>query len=162
MSRRLEVPDQLWKDTWLGLAERGDARREAACVWAGTRSEQVERAEAVIFLDDLPGVVGRPYQHRTSRSAVSLMLATVRRMGLRIVGDLHTHPSSWVDMSIVDRAHPIEFRVGLIAIVIPHFAALPVDIASVGVHEYAGDGEWTTLEASDVARRVVILPKDPP
>lgn len=156
MSRRLYVPEPLWRMTWSGLAARGEGLRETACVWGGTREGSTERAEAVVFLDDLPGVVGQALQHRTSRAAVNLLLADVRRMGLRIVGDVHTHPADWVDLSITDRVHPIEFRVGLIAIVIPNFACGPPDVATTGIHEYVGDGEWKWIPSDEAHRRVII------
>lgn len=155
--RCLFVPSALWSATWNGLRVRGGGRREAACVWAGTRDGGVERACEVIFLDDLPGTVGRRLQHRTSRAAVAMLLQRARELGLVIVGDVHTHPSDWVDLSDVDRAHPIEYRVGLVALVLPEFAMGTPDIGLVGVHEYSGDGHWRTFEGEQVTQRLCVV-----
>jgi len=155
--RKLLVREGLWTSTWEGLRVRGWGRREAACVWVGDREGSIERARDVIFLDDLPGTVGRPLQHRTSREAVAALLARARDLGMMIVADIHTHPSDWVDLSVVDRAHQIEYRVGLLALVLPHFATTPPTLHEVGVHEYAGDGEWATFDLPHIADRVHIV-----
>lgn len=155
-ARCLFVPRRLWSATWEGLRVRGGGRRESACVWAGTREAGVEHAREVIFLDDLPGTVGRRLQHRTSRAAVAALLQRARDLGLVIVADVHTHPSDWVELSEVDQAHPIEYRVGLVALVLPDFAVGVADIGVVGVHEYAGDGLWCTFEGEEVRQRLCV------
>jgi hypothetical protein len=134
--------------------------REAACVWAGTRDGNVETAQEIIFLDDLPGTVGRRLQHRTSREAVAALLARARERGFVIVADIHTHPSDWVELSLVDQEHPIEYRVGLPAMVLPSFGTGAPDLARTGVHVYAGNGRWETLCGEDAVRRVCITSEE--
>ncbi len=154
--RHVVVPPSVWIATWEGLRVRGGGVRESACIWAGTRDGDVEVAQAIVFLDDLPGTAGQPLQHRTSRDAVAAMLARVRELGMVIVADIHTHPSIGVDLSLVDRAHPIEFRVGLLALVLPAFGAGAPQLARTGVHEYVGDGRWKKFRGADAFRRVRI------
>lgn len=155
-ARHLVVSGSLWRSTWEGLHARGDGERETACVWAGTRDRDVETAETIIFLDDLPGTIGRRLQHRTSREAVAALFARTRELGLVIVADIHTHPADWVDLSLVDQAHPIEYRIGLLAMVLPDFADGAPELTRTGVHEYLGDGRWKTLRGADVLWRVRI------
>jgi len=153
---RLHVSRPVWMATWYGLQRRSANEIEAACVWLGTRSEDIETALDVVFLDDLPGTVGRRLQHRTSRQAVAMLLDLARARGLRIVADIHTHPSEWVDLSDVDREHPIEYRPGLIALVLPTFALDPPDLTRTGVHEYIGRGEWVRIKSDVLPSRLVI------
>jgi len=155
-TRHLTVSGSLWRSTWQGLHTRGGGERESACVWAGTRDRDVETAETIIFLDDLPGTIGRRLQHRTSREAVAALLRLTRELGLVIVADIHTHPADWVDLSVVDQAHPIEYRIGLLALVLPDFASGPPELARAGVHEYLGDGRWNTLTGADAHGRIGI------
>jgi proteasome lid subunit RPN8/RPN11 len=150
------VTAALWRATWEGLHERGGGEREAACVWAGSREGAVEAAQEIVFLDDLPGTVGRRLQHRTSREAVAEMLARTRQLGLDIVADIHTHPESWVGLSPVDQEHPIEYRIGLLALVLPNFGAGVPDLRLAGVHEYLGGGRWQTFALEAALRRVRI------
>ena len=154
--KRLLIGALLLERTWLGLRDRGAGARETACVWLGDETGEDDVAREVMFLDDLPGTVGRRLEHRTSRIAVSMLLDRARELGLGIVGDIHTHPSDWVDLSEVDRAHPIEYRVGLLALVLPFFARGPVDVTSIGVHEYLGAGEWTTFDAYTARKRLIV------
>lgn len=153
----MRVDNQVWRETWLGLQRRSAGERESACVWLGTRDGEWETAREIVFLDDLPGTIGRRLQHRTSRVAVNMMLDRARDAGMEIVGDIHTHPSDWVDLSEVDRAHPIEYRVGLLAIVFPHFAAGEPNLAVAGVHEYAGNGDWKTFDETSSSTRLLIV-----
>ena len=125
-------------------------------MWLGNHQGEREIATEVIFLDDLPGTVGRRLQHRTSREAVRILIDRARELGLTIVGDVHTHPGLWVDLSEVDRAHPIEYRIGLLALVLPAFAAGPPRLQGIGVHEYLGSGEWRTFESDEVVSRLMI------
>jgi hypothetical protein len=156
-ARKLTVPHGLWISTWEGLRVRGAGLREAACVWAGTRAAHEETARDVIFLDDLAGTVGRRDQHRTSREAVNALLSRTRELGMVIVGDIHTHPTDWVDLSLVDQEHPIEYRVGLLALVLPEFAVGAPDITRTGIHEYAGAGRWNRIVGANVGRRLRFL-----
>jgi proteasome lid subunit RPN8/RPN11 len=151
---------RLWRDTWYGLQRRSAGERETACVWLGIRAGDAEDAREIVFLDDLPGTIGRRLQHRTSRVAVNMMLERARALGMEIVGDIHTHPSTWVDLSEVDRAHPIEYRVDLLALVLPSFAAGAPDVTVSGVHSYAGDGEWTSFEGDAIGDRFLIIGDD--
>lgn len=156
-ARCIVVPLALWRSTWAGLRARGRGVRESACVWVGTRSGMLERARDVIFLDDLPGTMGHALQHRTSREAVAALLTRARELQLEIVADIHTHPSDWVDLSIVDQEHPIEYRIGLLALVFPNFAAGPTQLSRTGVHEYLGESRWKTLTGRAVHQRVTIV-----
>lgn len=152
----LYAPHALWAATWAGLRRRGDERRESACVWLGTRDRAEERACEVVFLDDLPGTVARRLHHRTSLAAVAALMQRARALGLVIVADIHTHPGEWVGLSELDQAHPIEYRVGLVALVLPRFASGPPELQLTGVHEYLGDGRWRGFAGEDLARRVCI------
>lgn len=141
---QLRMSEELWVRTWLGLRERGGGRRESAAVWIGTRSEAVESAEDVLFLDDLAGVRAHALQHCVPRTATSALFRELRARGKVIVGDVHTHPANWVDLSPTDEEHPIEYRVGLVAVVVPSFAIGEPAIEGVGIHVYRGAGSWDT------------------
>lgn len=154
------VPASLWARTWRGLRDRGAGRRESAAVWSGTRDDTGERAVDVLFLDDLPGVRAHALQHCVPRSATAALFRELRARGHVIVGDVHTHPGAWVDLSLTDQEHPIEYRVGLLAVVIPHFAKGSPDETGVGIHVYRGSGAWETPEGAARASALVIVSED--
>jgi len=137
---------QLWNETWSGLRKRGGARRESACIWAGDRTKDSERVSRVVYLDDLPDVTAGMKHHRASREATRALFQDLRKHGEQIVADVHTHPRAWVGLSTVDEEHPIEFRPGLPAIVIPNLARGSPRVEAIGLHEYLGHGRWQRLE----------------
>ena len=154
--RRLIVPRGLWLETWDGLRARGQGEREAACVWGGTRSGHVERAEHVAFIDDHGPVNAHKLSHVAFPDTVYRCLEHLRERRLVVVADVHTHPELWVGLSPADAANPIEFRVGLLAFVLPRFALGAPALNVTGVHEYVGDRRWRRIGEHEVARRISI------
>lgn len=144
------VTQQLWEETWIGLRARGNGRREAACIWSGKRSPDGDIARSVTFLDDLPGVRASARYHRLSRETIKALFDLLRERQEVIVADIHTHPSDWVDLSPTDEEHPIEFRRGLPAMIIPNFAKFAPALDGLGLHEYLGDGKWRRLDSEEV------------
>lgn len=156
-TRVMSISPELWQRTWMKLRSHGDGQREAACVWAGVRSEHEERVTEVIFLDDLSGVEAFPLQHKTTRKATAALFAQLRDKKLSIIADVHTHPGDWVDLSWIDKAHPIEYRPGLTAIVLPNYATTEPSLETIGIHSYLGDGQWRQLEGDQAKSKVRII-----
>lgn len=153
---KIRIRRPQWDLTWQGLKERSGGVRESACVWAGDRLQDVWHVRSVFFLDDLGPVSAGPLHHRASRECVANLFSTLRAHGESIVADVHCHPKDWVDMSPTDEAHPIEFRIGLLAIVLPSFASTAPDVQSAGVHEYLGTSTWRRLSVAQVIDRFLI------
>lgn len=156
---RLNIPASLWTRTWVGLRERGGGQRESAAVWTGTRDDAGETAMDVVFLDDFPGVRAHALQHCVPRSASAALFRELRARGHVLVGDVHTHPGSWVDLSPTDQEHPIEYRVGLVAVVIPHFARGAPRTDTIGIHVYRGSGAWDTPEGAARDATLMLTPE---
>ena len=150
MPRELVVPHDIWLETWTGLRKRGAGRREAACIWGGYRTDAQETVEAVLFFDDFGPTIAGALSHRTPRDVTTAAFSRLRESGFVIVADVHSHPDEWVGLSPVDRAHPIEYRVGLRAVVLPHYAIGEPSIRGVGLHEYLGNGRWQQFDEPDV------------
>jgi hypothetical protein len=144
--RRVAVPSCIWNDTWIGLRLRGQGRKESAAVWAGCRHNNDERVEAVYFLDDYAGGEQCRGYHRVDVEALTEFFVTLQRQKQVIIADIHTHPTDWVGLSPLDESNPIEFRVGLPAIVLPSFAEPEPSWSISGVHIYRGNGRWRTLD----------------
>ncbi len=153
--RRLIVPRELWDQTWLGLRSRGRGKVESAAIWGGKRDDVSETAEAVYFLDDLAGHFQHRGYHYVPPKALARLFAQLQRDGRVIVADIHTHPTAWVDLSELDKEHPIEFRPGLHALVLPSYAIPAPSLRLSGVHEYEGDGQWRTLSRKE--KQAVIM-----
>ncbi len=156
MAPPILITQRLLESTWHGLKLRSGGRRESACVWVGHRTQTGCHVREVIFLDDLPGVTAGRLRHNTPKEATRALFSLLHSRRLDILADLHTHPLDWVDLSPVDQRHPLEFRVGLIAIVVPHYAAGEATLATAGVHEYVGSFAWRRLSQTEVKSRILI------
>lgn len=152
----LHLSHSLWALTWSGLRSRSGGVREAACVWSGLRSAEKWIARSVLFLDDFGPVSAGAAYHRASRECVAQLFAEMRRRGESLIADVHVHPDAWVDLSPTDEEHPIEYRVGLLAVVLPHFASQAPSLRGVGVHEYVATSEWRRLPEEEVRARVLL------
>jgi hypothetical protein len=143
--KSIVIPEKIWTETWLGLRQRGKGIVESAAVWGGRRDDTNEIVEAVYFLDDLADSIQRKGYHRVSTQALEKFFNQLHADRRVIVGDVHTHPTRWVGLSDIDKDHPVEFRKGLYAVVLPSYAIPAPSLESVGVHQYKGDGRWRSL-----------------
>jgi hypothetical protein len=96
--------------------------------------------EAVYFLDDYAGGEQCRGYHRVPVEALTEFFATLQQQRQVIIADIHTHPGNWVGLSALDEDNPIEYRVGLPAIVLPSFALPRPSLSISGVHIYKGNG----------------------
>lgn len=156
MNAIIYIDKKCWESTMKGLLQRSKGVRESACIWAGVRYETEWRVNDIIFLDDLKGTQKGRLFHSTPREASKKAFEILRGKGLQIIADVHTHPEKWVGLSPVDMQHPIEYRTGLLAIVIPHYARYPVTLNNLGVHEYLGSTKWRQLPLDEVKKRFII------
>lgn len=160
--RCLRISPDLWEQTWAGLLSHGGGEREAACLWAGTRNGALEIVREVLFFEDFGETNQGPLHHRIPRNVTAAMFAHLQSTQELILADVHTHPGRWVDLSPVDSAHPIEYRIGLLALVIPAYAKGRRVLSRVGVHEYLGEGQWRTLREYEAYRRIAIGAEEAP
>ncbi len=62
---------------------------------------------------------------------------------LRVVADVHTHPSSWTEQSDADATHPMVGTAGHVALIVPNFARdNSFSLRGVGIYRYLGDHQW--------------------
>jgi hypothetical protein len=149
------VPRAIWACTWSGLRSRGAGAKESAAVWAGCRCDGLEHVEALYFLDDYAGGEQRRGYHRVPVEALTEFFAALQQQKQVIVADIHTHPTDWVGLSALDEENPIEFRVGLPALVLPCFALPRPSLSISGVHIYKGNGRWRMLRDAQKRRLIV-------
>jgi proteasome lid subunit RPN8/RPN11 len=136
------------RTTWAALIRelrrRGDAQKESgAFLLARPGSPLVVRAA---YYDDLdPTSLDSGYIQFDGSGYVPLS-GICEESGLRIIGDVHTHPGSWTGQSQVDRDHPMMARAGHIALIVPYFARKNrFTLKGVSAYLYQGNGQWQNL-----------------
>ncbi len=116
--------------------------------------EDLTRVTRVIYYDDLDPdcLVGGIHFHGL---AYDKLWTLCRTDGLRVIGDVHTHPSGWVEQSDIDRGSPMVAQQGHVAVIVPHFAQRATDASDVGVHLYDGR-DWTTWTGAEAAAQLFV------
>jgi proteasome lid subunit RPN8/RPN11 len=74
-------------------------------------------------------------------SKMDLVWDECRRLGLRVVADVHTHPHGFMQ-SGADRANPMIPESGHIALIVPKFASKDFFPGQIGIFEFLGVGQW--------------------
>lgn len=118
-----------------------------------------ERPGETLYL----GVAAPDAQHdpgrvHVSREGVLAVARAGRRLGLAVLGQIHTHPGSWTEHSQGDDSMVLMPFEGMLSIVVPHygrFGLRPVD--SLGIHQFQG-GEWVLCERATVREGFRVLP----
>lgn len=145
MLPKLLFPTIVWRQLVGELYRRGDNQVESGALLLGRVGHTgVREIAQVIYYDDIdPTALDRGYVY-LDRRQFGKVWNECREAGLHVVADVHTHPGLALQ-SASDQANPIIPRTGHLAIIIPDFATLPVDLNHVGVFEYLGSGQWSTL-----------------
>jgi proteasome lid subunit RPN8/RPN11 len=139
---RLRVPHRLWRVMVAELARRGAGTRESGAFLLGPANDTPERVVTeTVYMDDL--------DPRCLTGGISLSNAAFGRLWdicaerrLRVVADVHTHPTVYVCQSAIDKANPMIAMAGHIAIILPSYARGRIRLDRLGVHEYLGDAGW--------------------
>ena len=140
------------------LARRGNGERETGAFLLARAGHVPDRGArhlvtAVAYYDDLdPGSLTGGITF--SADGYTALAALCRRDGLRVVGDIHTHPGSMIMQSAIDTAHPMTAVAGHIALIAPHYAGDVIGPADLGAHILKDGGKWTSFYARDAARIV--------
>ena len=147
MVAKIKINRLFWFKLTRELHRRGANERESgAFLLAREKSAKVVR---VVYYDDLdPHCLDRSYIHFSGAGFVKLW-QICQKMHLRVVADVHTHPSSWTEQSELDETHPMIPQKGHMALILPNFArSSRLGLHGVGVFEYLGDGKWRPWSTS--------------
>ena len=157
-ARGLVIDAALFATLMTELGRRGRGTRESGAFLLGnassaptTPASTSQVVTAVAFYDDLDPacLTGGITFHADGYTALA---ALCRRHGLRVIGDIHTHPGCRVGQSPADAAHPMVALPGHIALLAPRYAEEPVNVSDLGVHVFQGAGRWTSYSGGDVDR----------
>ncbi len=142
---RLSCSWWLWKRLVTGLRKRGrDCSRESGAFLLGTRQDGRARIESFVLYDDLDphcldtGIV------RFDGRYFGALWELCKQRGQAVVADIHVHPDGSYQ-SGSDRDNPMISRAGHIALIMPRFAAAPVQRKEVGIYVYEGSKQWAVI-----------------
>ena len=148
----IEIDCDLWQEIVQELGRRSlGGSREAGVFLLAPPEEGARRVVRAAYFDDLdPDCLVGNIHIRASGFSKLWDLCDAER--LRVIADIHTHPSTLVSQSSTDRGNPMIAREGHLALIVPHYGTRPVQAREVGVHEYRGDRGWASWFGSRTER----------
>ncbi|MGA2717126.1 MAG: hypothetical protein ABSG41_28925 [Bryobacteraceae bacterium] len=135
-----------------GLRKRGrHGSRESGAFLLGKRRNGRARITSFVLYDDLdPHCLDSGIVRFDGRYFGTLWdLCKERRQA--VVADIHVHPDGSYQ-SESDQANPMISRAGHIALILPRFAAPPVDRKELGIYVYEGGKQWHSIEPRERQR----------
>lgn len=146
---------ELWRELMTELGRRGEGRRESGAFLLTPRGGRGRVVTRVVYLDDLDPdcLVGGIH---LDGKAYPALWSICDREGLRVIGDVHTHPGKHVGQSATDAENPMVARRGHVALIVPELARRSVSPSEIGVHEYRGDDGWISRFGRDAKRLVYV------
>jgi proteasome lid subunit RPN8/RPN11 len=135
----------LWRQLLVDLQRRGrNGKRESGAFLLGSQSAGCARINQFVLYDDLDPKCLDTGMVRFDGHYFGKLWDICKQRGISVVADVHTHPEgSWQSDS--DRAHPMISASGHIALIVPHFAAPPVDRSQIGIYRYEGSKRWSAV-----------------
>ena len=149
----LKISWLLWIRLVWTLRKRGANRRESGAFLLGPLSGG--RANHFICYDDLdPNCLDTGIIRFDGSGYVHLWKACSQKK-LKVIADVHTHPSGWTGQSEADRTHPMVAQKGHLAMILPHYAQTTLlSKKGASLYQYLGDNTWKTLAMGNIQRTI--------
>jgi hypothetical protein len=138
------------------LKEAGNKRRECVVLWLGRR----DATEISVVEAYRPEQIAAKDFFRLPRSSIVTLFEALRRGGLMVAAQVHTHPTQAFHSAADDR-WAIVRHVDALSLVLPYFARntrLSSFFDDAAVFRLSADNEWREVPRADVADHVRRVP----
>lgn len=150
----LEMGATLWSQLIADLARTGKGRRESGAFLLGILKPRRTATGYLLYADVAPDSQHVDYVLLRGRHMAKVWEECERKRTM-VVADVHTHPGAPAQ-SISDQANPIISVAGHVALIVPGFALGEVTPATVGLHQFQGEGRWRSWFGRDAVARLRI------
>jgi proteasome lid subunit RPN8/RPN11 len=149
----LTIPILLWIRLNNNLRKQGNGERESGAFLLGSLTES-KVINFICYIElDKNSLDDRSIHFRSQYYTKLWDICNQRK--LQVLADVHTHPSSNTNQSLIDKTHPMIIQNEHIALIIPHYAKKKFpSLKGVGIYEYKGDLVWEKY--SSESNRVVL------
>ena len=139
----LAISSALWTQLLDGLRERGRCERESGAFLLGPEGEP-RRVTSIVFYDEVDSAAFDTGIIVIDGGCMADLWRICRERDAVVVADVHTHGGA-AGQSDSDRKHPMIAEPGHVAIILPNFAAAPVQLGEMGLYRYRGRFKWDVL-----------------
>ncbi len=142
----IRIPRLIWLRLVAELRHRGKGRRESGAFLLGSTTGD-SRVEAFVCYDDLDPLAlsgGMVAFHARGFTALWEICSS---RGLKVLADVHTHPTGDVRQSFVDRDYPMIPVRGHVALIVPRYGRTSKwSLDGVGIHVFRGQSQWDSFK----------------
>lgn len=148
------IPDEAIRASFRELAVDGLVSREGVALWLGQKKDGVATVTHVVTLR-CSGVVREPLALRISSAVMNDVTDLAIQTQSVLVGQIHSHPGMFIDLSLVDRTDGIAVP-DYLSVVAPRYGTKPVPLmADCGFHVFEEPGGFRQMSSAEVGRRVL-------
>jgi len=149
MASELQISWITWLRLIWNLRNRGSGVRESGAFLLGPKGGG--KISSFICYDDLDSKCLDSGIIRFDGSGYVPLWKQCGSRNLKVLADVHTHPSAWTDQSEADRNHPMVAQTGHLAIILPHYSECSwFGPKGAGFYRYLGNRRWATLPVKNL------------
>lgn len=151
-------PENALADSIAAMARDGRQGNEGLVLWLGCITGEAATITHLVTLPDR-WITKRPNVLHVAPAALSALVDFAEPLDVSLVGQIHSHPGTFVDLSPADRQYGINAPYYL-SVVAPHYAQRPgTTWGECGVHEFLPSTGFRRLQPGEAYERIRILPK---
>lgn len=154
MSARIwMLPNNLLTESLRAMTPKGRLGHEGLALWFGKITGDVAHVSHLIAPYG-SGVKTSPLHLALSANAIVTLTDFADKNRVCLIGQTHSHPENYVDLSLPDRQYGIKVQ-GYLSVVVPYYAQRPLSsISDCGVHVYYG-ADYRRLSDEEIMGRII-------
>lgn len=146
------LPERLLTSSVSIMAPHGRCGNEGLALWLGREEGEAARVTHVLNLSG-PGFRSGPLQLQLSERAMARITDIAADLDTFLVGQIHSHPGNFIELSHVDKVYGIRIE-SYLSLVCPQYAQVPnTNWRECGFHVFEGVS-YRGMKPSEIAARV--------
>lgn len=151
-----QMPSNTLSDSVSAMAPDGRQGNEGLVLWLG---QMADNNATITHLATVPDrwIEKHPKFLRVAPAALNALVDFSEPLGISLIGQIHSHPGTFVDLSATDRSFGISAPYYL-SVVAPYYAQRPNTAwQECGIHQYLPGIGFRRLASSEVLERIRVL-----
>jgi len=147
------IPELAYRLSFEEMAISGQQGTEGIALWLGKIVDNHATITHVVGLRG-PGIIRQPLFIQIETFLMNDVADLAIELGACLIGQVHSHPGAWVDLSETDRKYGIASP-HYLSVVAPNFARkkdVPLD--ACGIHVYETKSGYRRLEEMEISKRL--------
>lgn len=146
------LPQNLLAESVDVMRPHGAAGNEGLALWFGTANDEDAQITHVVEVFG-EGFRNHPLFMQLSLTAMASLTDLADSLNICLIGQIHSHPGLFIDLSALDIAHGIRSPFYL-SLVCPYYAQRDIrNYSECGVHVFEND-RYRRLSANEIQRRL--------